>query len=471
MADTRNGRPIRALLIAEQANPEWVSVPLEGWSHSRAIAQRVDIDAHVVTQVRNREAFLRAGMVEGEDFTAIDSEKIAKPLYNLANKLRGGKGVGWTMIMAATALSYPYFERQVWATFGDDLRAGKYDLVHRITPLSPTVNSSLAKRCKSIGVPFVMGPLNGGVPWPKEYDHVRRAEREWLSYVRPLHRLLPGHGATFRNATAVIAGSTDTHRLMPASTHGKLVYIPENAVDPARFPDLDRSADAIDEPADRFAGDPLRIIFVGRMVPYKGPDVLLEAAADLIRDGRVELTYAGDGPLFDGLKRYAEDHGLGAGVRLLGRVPHEQLGEELKRSAVFAFPSIREFGGAVVLEAMAMGVVPLVVGYGGPAELVTESTGYAVPMDTREALVRAFADRLAALAADPSELQAMSVAGRSRVATHFTWAAKARQVAEVYRWATGRRDDRPDYDMPLHDTSSASHRPDAEVPRAARMMA
>ena len=417
----------KVLIIAEAANPEWVSVPLIGWSLATAL--RAVCDVHIVTQIRNRDAFLRAGLTEGEGFTAIDSEAFARPLWKLGNRLRMGEGKGWTMMQLIAAASYPYFERLVWKEFGPAIRAGEYDIVHRITPLSPTLSSPIAAKIHKAGVPFILGPLNGGVPWPKGFEAERLKEREWLSYLRNAYKMLPARGATLSHAAAILVGSRHTQSEIPAKHQHKCIYLPENAIDPRRFSQQARPADG-----------PLRACFIGRMVAYKGPDILLEAAMPLLKQGRLVLDMIGDGPLLASLREQAA--GL-ENVHFHGWVDHTKVQEIMIRNSLLAFPSIREFGGGVVLEAMALGLVPMVVDYAGPGELVHPEFGFKTPIGDRATIVRDFRQQLEKIAQDPSNLPAMGSTAKARVDALFTWQAKAAQILQVYDWVTHKRPDRP----------------------------
>lgn len=410
----------RPLLIAEAANPEWVSVPLIGWSLARAIQARTG--AHIVTQIRNRDAFLRAGLAEGVDFTAIDSERVARTGRRIGRLLGGRDGRGWTALMASAVPAYLYFERLVWRAFADRLRSGEFSLVHRITPLSPTLPSPIAAKCARLGVPFIIGPLNGGVPWPRAFDGERRREREWLSYVRGAYKLLPHYRGTRRHASAILCGSRHTLGEMPEWCRRRCVYMPENGIDPARFTTR----------RTKEARLPLRCIFLGRLVPYKGCDMLLEAAAPFARAGALTIQVIGDGPERPRLHALAEQLGIAAAVEFLGQIPHESVQHHLAAGDLLTFPSIREFGGGAVLEALAVGLPVMAVAYGGPAELMSPHTCFPIEIGSRERIVGLLRRTLETVVADPSLIDARSRAAAARVDELFAWPAKAAQVLRVY---------------------------------------
>jgi glycosyltransferase involved in cell wall biosynthesis len=415
---------LRVLLIAEAANPEWTSVPLVGWSHAMALRELVD--GYIVTQIRNREAFLRAGLVEGRDFTAIDSERLAKPMWKLASALRGGNEAGWTTLQALAPISYYYFERLVWKCLGERIRSRGFDLVHRLTPLSPTTPSILAKKCARAGVPFVIGPLNGGVPWPQWFSQERLVEKEWLAPLRSAYKLLPGYGSTLRHSAAIIAGSKYTMAQLPSRYAQKMFYIPENGIDPTRFSPTTR----------RDPGLPLRLLFVGRLVPYKGIDMAIEAAEPLIAAGQAQLTIVGEGPQRPVLEQLAARSARPDAIRFAGAVKHEKVKKYFAEADVFVFPSIREFGGGVVLEAMATGATAIVVDYGGPGELISDQTGFRIPVGSRTEIVGRLREILARLPLNLSILTQKADQGRKEVLENFTWEKKARQVAQIYAFAT-----------------------------------
>jgi glycosyltransferase involved in cell wall biosynthesis len=417
---------LRILIIAESANPEWVSVPLVGWSLANAISKVAS--THVVTQIRNRDAFIRAGQQEGTEFTAIDSEAIAAGVWKIATTLSGGKGKSWTTITALSSISYYYFEHLIWKQFAERIRSKEFDVVHRVTPLSPTTPSLLSRKCRKAGVPFILGPLNGGVPWPKGFEDARHKEREWLSYLRVAYKLLPGYRSTRKSASAILIGSRDSYQQMPKKYHDKCLYLAENAIDPSRFTRTRTTKSSV----------PLRAIFVGRLVPYKGADMLIEAAAPLVKCGLLSIEIIGDGPQRAELELQAEQLGIAGGIRFRGWVSHDKLQDHLAEADVFAFPSVREFGGGAVLEAMAVGLVPVVVDYGGPGELVTDQTGFRIPIGSRSDIIANFGALLKKLCRDPGIIDAISPKAIKRAREFFTWDAKARDVLSVYNWALGK---------------------------------
>lgn len=421
-------RKLRVLIIAEAANPELTSVALIGHSLSEAIGGVCD--AHLVTESRNEGSLLKAG-VSPDFFTAV-TNPAQRVAFRIATVLRGGTSLGWTIHSALTTLAYPLFERKVWHRFSTRLKNGEFDLVHRITPLSPTTPSYLAKKLSKIGVPLILGPLNGGIPWPAGFDQVRIAEREWLGYFRDLYRILPGLNATRRLASALVLASRHTYGEVTGNCEElerKAIWLPENAIDPARFPEIHS------DPTPPVPGEPLRVAFLGRLVPYKGADMLLEAAAPLLREGKMILEIIGDGPQMPDLKAIVARENLGDSVEFPGWVAHGKVRGHLSKARLFAFPSVREFGGGVVLEAMALGLAPVVLDYGGPAELVPDGCGTIVPMGGREEIIRSFREVLTRMAADPRAVHETGLRAQRHVRAHYTWEAKARQLLKIYQWA------------------------------------
>ena len=434
----KSTQSLRPLLIVEGANPNLTSASLVGWSCARSIAAKTS--AHLVTHWRNRDAFIECGLVEGEDFTAIDTRRIQDLSWRVTKTLSRGDAFSWGLYAALSNLVYPFFERAVWHTFKSRLNSGEFDVVHRILPLSPTTPSWLAPRLKHACVPFILGPLNGGVPWPNGFHHLRKAEKDFGGILRPLHRLQPGHRSTYAHASAILAGSRSAFKSIPKRCHDKCIFLPENAIEPLRFPLTVRS--------QRAAG-PLRVVFIGRLVALKGVDMLIEAAIPMILSGALKLEVMGDGPERKSLAEKLESHGIPANSVLIGWIEHKDLSRQLKSADLLAFPSIREFGGGAVLEAMALGVTPVVLNHGGPAELVPPGCGHVLPLASSSQIVSSMRQLFEYYVARPGELNIMGTAAQAHVRRYFTWEARSEQIVESYRWVLNQQDEKPNWGRPL----------------------
>lgn len=409
----------RVLILAEQCNPEWPSLPIVGFNYARALAEVADVT--VVTHVRNRENIQKIENLN-VDFVYIDNEWIAKPLHNFAIWMRGGDEVAWSTNMIFAYPPYVAFEVQAWRRFKRQINAGDFDLIHRVTPMSPTMPSYIAGKGN---VPFVLGPLNGNLDWPKAFKPEQKREKEGLRKVRNLYKMLPFARTTQRNSSCILAGFEHTINDLDQADPKRVLNFPEIGIDPKVFPRT-RSVAA-------FAHDgPYKFLFAGRLVPYKLSEAAVRAFVTSSTLRNHQLNVIGDGPELARLEEIVREHGAEDCVNFTGRQSQSTVAEAMRMSDAFVFPSIRELGAGVVVEAMASGCLLIVTDYGAPGELVANGRGVSLPLAALDELVDGYRNAMETCLAEPSKSAQIAVKGQNYTHETYTWQAKARSTAAIY---------------------------------------
>jgi glycosyltransferase involved in cell wall biosynthesis len=304
---------------------------------------------------------------------------------------------------------------------------GEVEVIHQPIPVSPRAPSGL----HGFGVPVVIGPMNGGMTFPPGYEDLESgATRRFVAIARALawalNRLRPGK----RHAAALLVANARSRAALPFPDHPRIVTLVENGVDFSTWKPLPRPTHA--------AGAPFRLVFMGRLVAWKAVDITLQALALARAQGvRAELDILGDGPERDRLERRAARADLAGAVRFHGFLPQALCAERLAAADALILNSVWECGGAVVLEAMAMGLPVIGPDWGGPADYLDESCGILVAPVPRESFAERLAKAITRLAADPGLCTAMGAAGAAKARAEYDWERKVDRMLEIYAEVLG----------------------------------
>jgi glycosyltransferase involved in cell wall biosynthesis len=296
-------------------------------------------------------------------------------------------------------------------------------VVHEPIPVSPRQPSMMY----DVGAPVIIGPMNGGMSYPPGLRHVEgRLERAYVSLARHAaavaNAVVPGK----RKAFALLVANRRTRQALPRGTCPNIVELVENGVDVSLFCPPDEA---------RLANSRTRFAFVGRLVEWKGVDLLLNAMSKARCEIDLELHVVGDGPERNRLETLAAKLCVADRIVFHGLVPQATCATLLANTDALVLPSLYESGGAVVLEAMAMGLPVVATRWGGPADYLDETTGILVEPIDRQRFVNALALALVRLARSPELRARLGAAARQRVAEHFAWERKIDRIIEVYRQA------------------------------------
>lgn len=171
------------------------------------------------------------------------------------------------------------------------------------------------------------------------------------------------------------------------------------------------------------------LLFVGRLDPFKGPDMLLRAAAMMEEETQIVLAGGklhGDNDLQQ-LRELAAELGISQRVRFMGARPQQELPTLYSAADVTVVPSYHESFGLVAVESLACGTPVVATRAGGLTTVVKHGeTGYLVPR-----CPGFFAERLDALLRDTEVWEQMHTSARSSV-LQYSWKSIASQILDVY---------------------------------------
>lgn len=372
---------LHVLLSAYACLPNAGTEPGNGWNWAVHLAER-GIRVHVLTVTDGREQI--------EAFRAIHPNPLISFSYVSVPK----------RFRHTTGMHYAFWQWLAVKVARQVHRRSPFDLVHHVTYSSIHVPTQLWR----LGLPTIFGPVGGGQVTPasmlEAFGSSRRSEKLRTAFTRLLPFSIP-HRLWLRKMTIVLATNSDTFRLVKA--------LGKKEVEPWFDAALPQSFFAREPRKFGPTNGPLRLVWIGRMVPRKALPLTLDIMARVQRPAT--LTIIGDGLPPEQVHRMIADRGLTDRVHWAGRLNRDQVRSAYLEHDALLFAGLRDSCPAQLVEAMGLGVPVITLDHHGARDLVPEGTGIKVPVTDLQGVVRDMAAAVDSYAdLSPSDKTAMSKA-------------------------------------------------------------
>jgi glycosyltransferase involved in cell wall biosynthesis len=419
---------LRVLLVAEHASAKFggeAALPL----HYYRILRQRHIPTWLVVHERTRTELQTLFPQDSDRITFIGDTTWHRLMWKLGRLLP--RRVSYFTTGFILRLMTQLAQRSV---IRDIVQEQKINIIHQPIPVSPKEPSMIF----GMGVPAIVGPMNGGMEYPPAFQQMQsQIERLTMAIGRWVANIMNWFMPGKRQAAILLVANERTRKALPQGVCDRVAELVENGVDLAVW-------NSNTSPIKKLASLITRYVFVGRLVDWKAVDLLLLAFKRAAVQTPMSLTIIGDGVEQTNLEQQAQelelldaDANQPSKVHFAGWMSQADCAEQLQLSDALVLPSLLECGGAVVLEAMAMGIPVIATAWGGPVDYLDGYCGILVEPSSRETFIENLATAMVKLAQSPQEREAMGKAGRAKVIQNFDWEVKVDRMLEIYRQAIG----------------------------------
>jgi glycosyltransferase involved in cell wall biosynthesis len=399
---------MKILLSAYACEPNKGSEPGVGWHWAIELA-KMGHEVWVLTRANNRssiEAALQSFSLPNLQFVYYDLPIWAK----WWKKFKGGV--------------YLYYILWQWGAYGVAKSLTDrvtFDFVHHIT-FGVFRQPSLMV---FLGIPFIFGPVGGGERAPyalrKSFPirgyiiDLLRDISNWLSSIEPITQLV------YQRSHLILCKTPETLACIPKAYRDKCRLYLEIGIDPVSIDRRDLTLTPDIFPVD----PPFRVLYIGRLIYWKGLHLGLKAFAQFhAKEPNSRLTVIGSGTDKEWLHNLAQQLSINDAIDWIEWMPQTEVIQFYSCHDAFLFPSLHDSSGNVVLEALSQGLPIVCLDLGGPGVIVNNSCGRVIETKaaTEKFVIQAIDEALQELAHNPELLTQL----RKGALTH----------SQEYRWNT-----------------------------------
>lgn len=404
-------RRARIVMIAYACSPDRGSENFVGWN--RAVQAGRFADTWVICEGRECEAEIEQyiaahGPVPGVRFVVV-------PLSDFQSRLQQLPGCYYR--------AYRLWHRAAFAVARQLHAKHSFDLAHQVNMVGYREPGYLWQ----LGIPFVWGPIGGTQNFPVRFLPILRP----LDAAKELLRNVV-NSLQLRFSRRVRLAARAASKVLAANSTNQVDLAHSCGVDVVRMLETGVSNIVREPSTTRGKRDAFRILWSGMLEPRKALRLLLDALAKLPANLKWQLRVVGDGPLRAASMRRAEALGINDRIEWLGWLPLADAIKQYDWADVFAFTSLRDTSGNVVLEAMSRGVPVVCADHQGMADIVTPESGIKIPVHSPKQLISDFSEALRRLSRDELLCSQLGEGARQR-AEHYLWSKQGDRMATVYR--------------------------------------
>jgi glycosyltransferase involved in cell wall biosynthesis len=384
-----------------------------GWNIVKQLARFHQV--FVLTHSQNRIEIEKA--LEKEPFSNVKFYYLDLPnFFNFLQKFSGGVQI------------YVYFWQIKAYFFAKKLNQKiHFDVFHHLTYANDWMASFIGALLK---IPYIRGPGGGAHKVPKTFLSEFSFEDRLFQYLRSFGQWLFRHDPFFilgqKRARAILVCNRESFEAIPKKWQNKTYFFSVNGISKEDLNLLSKF--------EKKDNNNFKVLSAGKLLPIKGFSLAIKAFkifSDKFPETEFEII--GDGPELARLKNLVSKLRIEDKVKFKNWLPRSEFLKELTSCDVFLFPSLRDGGGQVVVEAMAAQKPVICLDIAGPGFHINNDWGIKIKPDFPEKAIKEMAEALEKLYFDKELRIQLGRKARERAEKEYLWDNLGEKLFKIYQ--------------------------------------